>query len=128
MNEYCVSMTFFGQVSYEDPKCPWNWRGSGVYIIEEDIEVPGGCYVTAESEERAEALINEYAFNPPDFTLDSFEIDEIKLVGPVEDDASEEIYDVTFSEATPPEPYEPDTDEEYEREKIRRWEEEHEEG
>lgn len=127
MNEYCVTITFHGLVSYEDPKCPWNWRGSGVYTIEENVNVPGECHVTAESAARAEEIVNEYDFTPSDFTLEDIDIDEIVLVGPVEDDADEEVFDVSISDIPVSDGYEPDPDDYYEEELIRRREEENEE-
>lgn len=123
MNEYFVKLNFHGTVSYEDPKCPWNWRGSGVYIIENPVEVSGECSVIAPDEARARELVDDFAFDPKEFELEEVEIAEVSLVGPADEEDAEQVYDVLYGSIPEKDDY-PEPDDCYEELLLRKQEEE----
>ena len=54
INKYIAKMVVEAHYTYEDPKCPSNWRGSGCYDIDVpckrdvDVEVWSNSYAEAE--------------------------------------------------------------------------------
>lgn len=119
MKEYRVKARIDGIVREEDPKCPWEWRGSGCY----DIDVEKYCYIKcsvfAESEEEVKDIVGNGEFDGCQF--DKIIDVIIYNIEVVSDDASPDergIGDVCYEESDYTYPNEIDPDDYHDRQML----------
>ena len=101
MNIYKVQFTLHKHAWEEDPRCPSYWRGSGVYDIEIEYEQEGEVYVFAESEEKAQEIVESYNFEPLPLvamTVDEVEVTDIEFDGIDTDDNEPHIFEFSIFE------------------------------
>lgn len=92
IRQYLANVRVDGHYSYEDPKCPSEWLGSGCY----DIDVETWCEPTVEvwanSFAEAEKLVEEYdyAFYHC-VSIDNVQILSIKMIKIMPDRGDDEV-------------------------------------
>lgn len=103
-----------------DYKCPARWRGSGVYDREVSCTIDITAEVIAATEERAQALVDEFDYgndksNPWAVGVDCVDILDVVCKGDIDNDGEESI-DVSYGDCKDKHPeQEPDPDEIYDR-------------
>ena len=88
MKKYEVEATVYGTGTCEDPKCPFAWRGSGVYDREVSLSRKITCDVWASCEEDAKIFVEEYDYEKEfdSSCWESAEVRSIKFTGEEDDD------------------------------------------
>lgn len=79
IREYTITIPYVWVEIYEDPKCPWYWRGSGCYDIEVEHPAKVEAVLYANDLEEAKKMVAEYDWKRDYYnsceTGDVFEID-----------------------------------------------------
>ena len=102
MREFIVEAEIFGIGYYEDPRCPWFWKGSGCFDIEVQSSKNAVVYVVAKDEESASKIAKEYKCYDCDFgragCLEIIDVDVLNVFSTKEDVESEieEVVDVKY--------------------------------
>lgn len=98
MNFYKIKAKVHGYNKEEDPKCPWEWRGSHCYDIEVKCHADVECEVYAESEGRAEEMVTDFDYSDglEIYKVDRVDVMSVNLIASVEDDNEEEISEIDY--------------------------------
>lgn len=99
MKEFKVRARIAGTYSYEDPKCPSYWKGSGCYDVTVASWYNVDVTVFAETEERAREMVETYDYDSDrrnKYTTSSDEIEITSIDGKDVDNTDEESIEVEY--------------------------------
>lgn len=88
MKLFKIELELYGTYTYEDPKCPSYWRGSGCYDIIGEMTQEATAFVYAEREKEAIELLDRHDFCGSE--IDHFEGFKVICVDVDCDDCDEE--------------------------------------
>lgn len=82
LKQFKATVHVDGHYTIEDPKCPSDWRGSGCYDITVNTWFDTELEVWAELEEKAKAMVYDYNFERPEYTVevDAIQVEKIEFV------------------------------------------------
>lgn len=92
MKQFMVNVHLDGHYTIEDPRCPWEWRGSGCYDIEVSVKKDIKVEVWAEAEDQARKYALDYEYKDISSTveLDAVQVEFVKFVKDLPDRDPEE--------------------------------------
>ena len=115
MKKFEIEATLEGYFVMEDSRCPSYWRGSGVYDVEVPCTVKIAADVWAETEERAEELLNEFDYRNDRLNPYDIHVEEVNITKCMEEDVADEdgdeLIEVSYNDF-----WTPEYDRDYERE------------
>jgi len=116
MVQYLVNVRLVGTVKFEDPHCPTQWMGSGIYDKEEAAECSAVVYVNAETEEDACSYAKDFDYRSEKY-CPMEDVKTVKILKSSLDDVADGsvgVEDVYFGHPEPlSELYRPDPDARY---------------
>lgn len=92
LKKFMVNVHLDGHYTIEDPRCPWEWRGSGCYDIDVSVEKDIEVEVWAEAEDQARKYALDYEYKDISSTveLDAVQVEFVKFVEDLPDRDPEE--------------------------------------